>query len=326
MKILAADLGGTHSRFALFKKDAQGLCLQSSHKMPSAGTDFRRLLEQLLQQWDCPDLKEAGALSFAAAGPVCGGRIRMTNAPLTITQEDAAHFFPDARFLLMNDFEAQAWACLSGIAAGFESLLPGSPPANHGGQNSGVLCAAVGAGTGLGTAWITRTQQGTLFASASEAGHAPFPFFGKEERDIAAFLQSRLGKTQISAENVLSGSGLSLLHEFCTGRSGDPAGFTASGTFGTSACCAFFARFYGRFCRTAALCLLPSRLVVTGGVAGRTPALARHPEFSRAFLEGQEAAGDRLLKTVPVLLNRHPQSGLWGAAWAAACTESRKED
>jgi len=308
MKIAAADLGGTHSRFALFTKSAQGLALESSCTLPSQSADFRSLLAEAVRQ--CPGIKDAGVLCLAAAGPLRGGRIRMTNAPFTVSREGAAMFFPHARILLMNDFEAQAWACLSGIADDFERLLPGGSNAETEGRE--VLHAAVGAGTGLGMAWITRT----LFAAASEAGHALFPFFGKEERDVAAFIQARLGRDWISAEDVLSGRGLALLHECCTGRASAPEAFTAAEDFAASPCCALFARFYGRFCRNAALFLLPASLVVTGGLAGKTPALVRHPEFSRAFLEGGETER-ALLASTPVLLNRHPQSGLRGAAWAA---------
>ncbi len=323
MKILAADLGGTHSRFALFKKDGRSIELSALCELPSDFGSFRGLLGELFRQWKGPGIEDSDVFSVAAAGPLREGRIRMTHAPFTVCREDAGAFFPGARFIVMNDFEAQAWACHSPVSGSFECLLAGRAHAGRGAEGKRVVTAVVGAGTGLGAAWIMRGPgNGELFAAASEAGHMPFPFFGKEESAIAEFLRSRLGKEMLCAEDVLSGGGLALLHEYCVGRWSDPGLFTAEEDFSASPCCAFFARFYGRFCRSAALFLLPSRLAVSGGVAGRTPALVRHPEFAGAFLEGRGAEHD-WLEEIPVLLNRHPQSGLWGAAWAAF---DRKEE
>ena len=121
--------------------------------------------------------------------------------------------------------------------------------------------------------------------------------------------------TQVTAEQVLSGPGLARLYEYLCGRAKEPACFTQEPGFAESSCCRLFARFYGRFCRTAALSLLPQAVVVTGGVAGRTPSLVRHPEFAREFLRAK--GGQReLLSRIPVWLNRHPLAGLWGAARA----------
>ncbi len=317
MKILAADLGGTHSRFAMFTKEARGIELTASCDLSSRCGSFRELLGRLFRQWQGPDMAKADVVSVAAAGPLRDGRIRMTHAPFTAAPEDAAEFFPHARFLLMNDFEAQAWACHSPLAGSFERLLPGRVPEEDVFPGKNVVSAVIGAGTGLGAAWLMRTPgSGGLFAAASEAGHMAFPFWGREELVIADFLSSRLGKPVLCAEDVLSGKGLALLHEYCGGRPSDPGSFTADADFPASSCCALFARFYGRFCRSMALCLLPGRLIVSGGVAGRTPVLVRHSEFAAAFLEGS-ASEKVLLGDIPVLLNMHPQSGLWGAAWAA---------
>jgi glucokinase len=43
----------------------------------------------------------------------------------------------------------------------------------------------------------------------------------------------------------------------------------------------------------------------------------RHEEFAREFVRAAGAHGE-FLNRVPVWLNRHPQSGLWGAAEAGA--------
>ena len=72
-----------------------------------------------------------------------------------------------------------------------------------------------------------------------------------------------------------------------------------------------------RFCRMAALALLPQAVVLTGGVAEKSPALVRHEAFAREFLR-ERGGRKELLAGIPVWLNRHPQAGLWGAARAGA--------
>ena len=122
---------------------------------------------------------------------------------------------------------------------------------------------------------------------------------------------------EASAEHVLSGSGLALLHEYLGGAPEEPAVFTQGPGFASSECCRWFARFYGRFCRMAALALLPECVVLTGGVAGKTPALVRHEAFADEFLRAR-GSQKAFLEGVPVWLNVHPQAGLWGAARAGA--------
>ena len=155
-----------------------------------------------------------------------------------------------------------------------------------------------------------------MFTLPSEAGHASFPMHGSDELAFASFLAERSRCTFITAEQVLSGRGLALLYEHCEGSAGLPEDFTCAAAFEASACCGFFARFYGRFCRMAALFLLPSAIVLAGGVAGKTPCLVHHPEFLREFLRPGSAA-PALLESIPLALNRNSRSGLYGAAYAA---------
>ena len=327
MELLAADIGGTNSRFSLFSYHDGKLALRGSIVVSSQVESFAALLDKLFTCWpvEWVELGRARMLAFAAAGPVRDGRIEMTNASFAVEEEQCLNFFPDARVRLMNDFEAQAWACLSPVFAEAECLMPGlcasAHPAGRSAEapvfEAGKPVAVVGAGTGLGAAWLMPGGEGS-FVLPSEAGHVPFPFDASdaEEAGFAAFLAERLG-AQPKAGQVLSGSGLAHLHAFFSGRFDEPARFTSDLSFAQSDTCRLFSRFYGRFCRMAALSLLPQAVVVTGGVAGRTPALVRHAEFSREFLRAAGSHG-AFLSRVPVWLNRHAQSGLWGAACAAA--------
>lgn len=328
MDMLAADLGGTQSRFFRFSYEHREISVKEGVVLSSRHSSFGDLLGELFSKWSDhgKSLKGISLLVFAAAGPVQEGRIVMTNADFVVDSADAAFFFPGARCLVMNDFEAQAWACLTPVMREASSVLPGRLAQgcraegdfkSLSGQDDGIAPVAVaGAGTGLGAAWLL-PGHGFPLVLPSEAGHVAFPFENGEERAFASFLSARHGGGEVTAEHVLSGAGLALLYEHLCGHAAAPVELTSEPGFADSDCCRLFARFYGRFCRMAALALLPQAMVLTGGVAGRTPALVRHPEFSREFLR---ARGSRktFLEQVPVWLNAHPLAGLWGAARAGA--------
>ena len=317
MIMLAADIGGTNSRFSIFSIEGGKPVYKCGVVISSKQEEFSHLLNRLFTCWpvEWAELARASLVVFAAAGPVRDGRIEMTNADFAVDEEQIRNFFPDAEVRLMNDFEAQAWACLSPVFETAECILPGSG-ADAPVFSSASPVAVVGAGTGLGAAWLMPGESPRVLPS--EAGHMSFPFDirDEEERAFAAFLA---GDSPIlpTAGHVLSGSGLAKLHEFFTGKVEAPAHFTASITFAESDTCRLFARFYGRFCRMAALSLLPQAVVIAGGVAEKTPCLVRHEEFAREFVRAAGAHGE-FLNRVPVWLNRHPQSGLWGAAEAGA--------
>jgi len=314
MLILAADIGGTHSRFQLFVRE-NGLVPEKACVLPTRGS-MAMLLEAAKSR-----LLGSGTVScvaIAAAGPKKGDGIALTNAPLRVSKKDVEQVFPGARCLLMNDFEAQAWACLTPVMKEVEYLLPRdrssvSPKENIFTKGAACPVLVLGAGTGLGVACLVpgRTASG-YSVLPSEAGHIPFPF-RREEGDLCRALAD--GPVLVTAEELLSGAGLRRLHALLAGNDEPPEVFTAREMFPSSGVCAQYAAFLGRFCRMMALSFLPGALVITGGVAGRTPALVRHEAFAREFLEGPCR---EQLAALPVLLSLHPFAGLWGVAFAAA--------
>lgn len=321
MIMLAADIGGTNSRFSMFSIEDKKPVYKCGVVISSKEEEFSHLLNKLFTCWpvEWTELARVSEVVVAAAGPVREGRIEMTNADFAVDEEQIRSFFPDAEVRLMNDFEAQAWACLSPVVAEAERILPGGDATSPVFAGSSPV-AVVGAGTGLGAAWLMPGGEdgGRPRVLPSEAGHMSFPFDVRDAEEIA-FASFLAGGSSIlpTAGHVLSGSGLAKLHAFFTGKTEDPAYFTASPNFPASDTCRLFARFYGRFCRMAALSLLPQAVVIAGGVAEKTPSLVRHEEFAREFMRAAGAHGD-FLGGVPVWLNRHPQSGLWGAAEAGA--------
>lgn len=218
--LLAADIGGTNSRFALFRLEEEkcfgtppynpsGVWLslqpQSKVSLPTAAySSFTQLLESL-QGLKAPggfsllgDF-EIAALSLAVPGAAHGqGEDQVWHAPniaWPILASDARRVggVPAA---LLNDFAAQGLACLVPEALGLKAVLPGL-------ANPAAPTVIIGAGTGLGKAIIlprcgallseTGGQAASLSgnAEAKDAGsRICLPYQGRRAADLR--LDSRI--------------------------------------------------------------------------------------------------------------------------------------
>lgn len=161
--LLAADIGGTFSRFALFslEKCANGLSLRllpdSRLKLATADyPSFKALLEglalvqspggyTLLPQGSSPGFKLEAAL-MAVPGPVDNGRCRAANIPWELNCRDIETVC-GVKGGLINDFAAQGTAALYPEVLGLHCLMPGV-------QKNSAPLALLGAGTGLGSALL----------------------------------------------------------------------------------------------------------------------------------------------------------------------------
>lgn len=359
MRVLAADIGGTNSRFALYETDglARGhaprphdrLC---AVRLPTTGAaSFPDLLRQAAAVepglFAPADGMPPALAVFAVAGPVRGGRrCAPPNIAWAVDLDDPALGTPAAPgqtplaalpplppVLLINDFVAQAYACLR---PGMLDVLD----VQDGVAAPDAAMAVVGAGTGLGKCLLLPPCQpgAPPRALPSEGGHALFPFTDEREMAFAAFIRAHTGR-QVIGDLVVSGPGLRLLHAFHTGQWLEPAEVAARLVPGGVSGCepgggrddergrgvgqvqpqvlsqilSWFARFYGRACRDYVLeTLALGGLFIAGGVAAAVPALVTHPAFAEAFRQSDTHAD--LLRGVPVRLVRSPDAGLLGAA------------
>src|SRR5262249_58485442 len=156
--IPGGDIGGTHTRLAVFDDDGRRPAGAPKHTYPSREHDgliviVRRFLEETGVH--------VGAACFGVAGPVKNGRSVATNLPWIIDAAELAREL-GARAWVINDLEATAW----GIAAlgpdELAELSPGAPDA------AGNI-AVVAAGTGLGEAGVV----------LGGPPHHPFPTPGR---------------------------------------------------------------------------------------------------------------------------------------------------
>jgi len=308
--ILAADIGATNARFAVFEHGPAGLVMGPSMWLDSAGAGSLAELLGALRRADPPmDPGRADMVALAVPGPVRGGVLcDPPNLSWGIDVSD-----PGAlglhRVVLLNDFEAQAWATLTGVMADALPVLGGAA------HPEGTL-AVLGPGTGMGHAALVPDGRGGHVALASEGGHALFPFQGEEEFALQRFLLARTGRSQVIGDMVVTGSGLAGVHAFLSGEDLTPAQVGARlGDHPRTL--RWAARFLGRGCRNHVLqTAARGGLVVCGGVAARNPALVTDPAFAAEFLASDTHAA--LLAAVPVRLNTRQDSGLWGAAFFGA--------
>jgi glucokinase len=310
--ILSADVGGTNSRFGCFEWGGGGhLRLVEKAWLKTGGAaSFFELLSQLEQQGFKVPLSDYRYIAVAVPGPVgAGDRIEMANVSWTIDPREIRDRLGAARVHLVNDFVAQVYGCRTEAVR--EAMVI------QGGQadETGPL-AVVGAGTGLGHCTLMPDGAGHYLAVPSEAGHTPFPFLNRSEWDYGVYLTKAYGTSYAYGDMVVSGPGLSSLHEFLTGERLSPR-VVAQEVSGDSQTLAWFARFYARACRTYALTVLPrAGLYITGGVAAQNPHLIDNEIFMAEFADSVKYRS--LLLSLPLRLNTNEESGLWGAAYLAA--------
>jgi len=306
--ILAADIGGTNSRFAHFQTDLETtFTLVDTLWLPTNGADsFEELLEQLRSSNFSLPADEADIAVIAVAGPVeRGSYCAPPYIPwdIDLAREEVSNTFQQA--VLINDFVAQAYACRSPVEKSARNILPGEIIA---GGTVGVL----GAGTALGKAILVPVSNGEFLALPYEGRHGYYPFISQQEFAFQKFYREKSGQNHVTGNLVVSGRGLRYLHWFLTGEELTPQEVTSRLT-PTSETLAWAATFYGRVCRDYALEVLArGGLYIAGGVAARTPEILTHDLFRGEFLDSPTMG--HLLATMPVFLMDDQDSGLWGAA------------
>lgn len=310
--ILAADIGGTNSRFAFFSADEAGNLTMVSHawlKTAEAGS-FEALLGNLKSSGFPLSPEAADIVGIAVAGPVEQG-VR-SSPPLIPWGIDISHAAGDlgiSRAFLINDFVAQAYSCLSPAGKAARQILAGSAAED-------AAVAVIGAGTGLGKALLVPDGLGSYIAVPSEGAHADFPFVSDRECEFMGFLMLANGVSRITYNHVVSGSGLSAIHRFLSEEHLEP--YEVAERFPEHPeTLAWASRFYGRACRNFVLETLGTGgLYIAGGLAAQNPALVTHDSFCAEFRASDTLGA--LLRNIPVHLIEDQNSGLWGVAVKAA--------
>jgi glucokinase len=307
--ILAADIGGTNSRFAHFQIDEHGSLILIATKWlaTTEASSFSQLLEQLRFSNAAFSVDKVDIAVIAVAGPVKHGTY---SAPpyiswdIDLTSRENKKVFRQG--YLINDFVAQAYACPSPVGKSARTILAGE-------INPDGVIGVIGAGTALGKAFLVPIPGHGFMALPSEGGHAYFPFISTQEMAFQEFYREKSGRNHITGNLVVSGRGLRYIHCFLTGEELEPQEVAVRFT-PESATLAWAAKFYGRVCRDFALdALALGGLYIAGGVAAGNPEILTHANFCNEFQDSPTMG--HLLAKIPVFLIDNQDSGLWGAAF-----------
>lgn len=310
--LVAIDLGGTHVRFARAAVAAGRVTLGPETVLRTNAH------ASLAAAWcaveEAQGVRLPPSAAVAVAGPITGGRARMTNHPWVVDEAELRAALGLDRVVLLNDFAAVAHAVRACSAAQLRHLAGPDLPL----PVEGVV-SVIGPGTGLGVAMLDGAR-----VIATEGGHIAFAPQDGVEQAVAAVLAEQHGR--VSAERVVSGAGL---RAFCAAIApdhpvpGEDAALwsAALGRHDRVAALALshFCAALGSVAGDLALAHGAHALVLAGGLGLRLADTLPGTAFAARFrAKGRFEAH---MAALPVRIITHAQPGLLGAAAAFAHME-----
>ncbi len=341
--VLAADIGGTHTRLAIFAF--------------RGGQKYRIVRQQVYRSQDIPDFpKLLGEFLKAAprrgtrilkacidfAGPIGPDRCQafLTNLGRGFCAGDVIDATGVAELTLLNDFEA--------VAYGLELLAANRPEAFVRISPRGRLqfsarakptAVVIGAGTGLGTVILTYDRvTGKVRPIAGEGGHSDFVAVDDTEFRVAQWIRQRLNhspQAPLDCEKIVSGPGLVNVYQALSELDPCP---DCSATFKRvikanpydrpgiitrsaprDALCQkaldIWLRSYARVAKNSAIFpLAPGGVFLAGGVAARILPELKSGVFMKEFTRCDRVNIRSILRRTPVFVITDPAIGLFGCA------------
>ena len=315
-EIVAADIGGTHARFAIAEV-AAGKVLRLDDPIILRAADYAGLAPAwaaFAAALGRPLPRHAG---IAVAAPP-GAIYKFTNSDWVVRPDALKADLGVDDVILINDFAAVAHAVAGLDAVHFRPLTgPATPLA--------TVChtSIIGPGTGLGVAQLLR-DGGHYHVIATEGGHIGFSPVDAIEAQVAARVAARHGRCSI--ERLVSGAGLATIAETLAHAAGhelpprDDKALWIAALAGDDPlldeAVAIFCRIWGSITGDLALAQGAEAVVLAGGIGARlAPRLAASGFAARFIAKGRYAGR---MAALPVHLITHPEPGLYGAAAALA--------
>lgn len=311
MSCLLADVGGTRTRFALLSDGQVGPI--ESLRTGAYGSMHDAAHHFLNGQAEGTVVDRA---VIAAAGPVSGGRCKLTNAPWTLDAEGLRQSLHLRSTRLVNDLEALAWAVPHFGAEDVAVVSDGS-------AIMGEPVAVIAPGTGLGlSCYLPGTTPRVV---ASEAGHATLAASDAGDAAILELLRRRFG--HVSVERVLSGAGLVNLHAVLATQDGHapeaptPEEIVRGALHATAPChgaaLELFCRFLGSFAGDMALTFAArGGVLIAGGIAPHIVPVLSNSSFRTRFGAKGRFAG--YVERIPTAVIVRPEPTFLGLAALAA--------
>ncbi len=317
--LLAGDIGGTHTRLALFeggrelKKVSQGDF--PSRKYPH----LFPIVSEFLQHQQ----RQVSRACFGIAGPVKDGVCRTTNLPWVVDSLELKRQLNLEAVFLLNDLEANAWGLRVLQPDDFFVLQAGN---SHQKGNA----ALISAGTGLGEAGLYWDGHDHL-PFACEGGHSDFAPRDAMEFELFNYLKASF-PTHVSYERVISGAGLRAIYRFLIETKREiespevkqemaqknPSMVVSEwGRTQRDPACEraldWFLSIYGAEAGNVALKFLAlGGIYVGGGIIPHLIEPLKRGSFMKAFLE--KGRFQSLLETIPIRIVLNDQAALLGAA------------
>ena len=314
---LVADVGGTHIRFGIaVGGDSSPV---NVHCVRRYAVRAHESIAHAAQHYRSATPGIPASLNRAAvavAGRVEQDRVQLTNSGWSFSARALSESQRFDHLHVINDFEAVGHAVGALQAADLEPIGPHrlQLPLARG------ACAILGVGTGLGVGGVVATN-GAFTVLATEGGHASFAPTNERSIELLRWLRRKYGR--VSAERVLSGAGLSNVHQALCEADGQhvpelsAAEITTRAAAGSDGACVeavgLFCELLGSFAGDLALTLGAWSGVLISG------AMLQH--FDREVLERRVRSGFEYkgrftpaMRSVPLETISHPHVELLGAA------------
>jgi len=306
---LLADIGGTNARFAL-QVDGQfeAVAVLPCADYPTLAAAIDAYLARV------PAQIPTGAIAHAAiaiANPVEDDLVRMTNHDWRFSKARLRAERGLSTLLVVNDFAALAMA-LPHLRPDQRERI-GTGPGGGAGL-SGRPIGLIGPGTGLGVSGVVPAGDRWI-ALAGEGGHATFAPGTDDEIIILQTLKREFG--HVSAERLLSGMGLELIHRTLSGEQLAAASITGRALGSNDAAClrtvACFCGVLGSVAGNVALTLgATGGMYIGGGIVPRLGKLFFASSFRQRFEDKGRLAP--YLKRIPTWLITEQYPALVGVA------------
>lgn len=274
---LLADIGGTNARFALQSgDDFVDIEVLAGADYPTLGAAMQAYLGKAAGRGLAVGSVRHAAI--AIANPVEEDRVSMTNHHWSFSIEALRQEQGLDTLLVVNDFAALAMSLPHLAADGRERIGGGIELPNR-------PIGLIGPGTGLGVSGVIPAGKRWI-PLAGEGGHVTFSPSTREEVAILEALWGEYG--HVSAERLLSGMGLELIHWALSGKRIEAPLITKAAIEGSSADCAktveTFCAVLGSVAGNVALTLgATGGMYIGGGIVPRLGRLFTESSFRARF-------------------------------------------
>ncbi len=318
--ILAGDIGATRTRLAAFQTEGSRLdCVVQKTYASQEHGGLKEILVEFIRTEGIP----VHSACFGVAGPVRGGKSKISNLPWTIDSRELAGQLKLSSVGLLNDLEAYAYGIDALESKDFVTLSAGLEDAEG---NRAVISARTGLGV-AGLYWDGFRHH----PFACEGGHADFAPRDAIQAELLSYLQKKHGHA--SCERVLSGPGIRNIYDFLRetkkveepdwlreqiAGARDPSALISQLALEKKAeicdqTMTLFASILGAETGNCALRYMTTGGIFIGGIiAAKNIAKLQDAAFLHAFLD--KGRMESLLKDMPVKIITNDDCGLIGAA------------